>query len=76
MNTERLFQTILLDYATEQLKLEHKLETMINSDLDIDVKITNIKTLLAKITEVESCVAKFNSMVQLDNNNNNKEEKN
>ena len=69
MNTERLFNTVLIDYSSEQLRLEDKLETVINSKMDIDDKINQIKSLLAKITTNEASILKFKSMVSIPNNN-------
>jgi hypothetical protein len=69
MNTERLFNAVLIDYSSEQLRLEDKLETVINSKMDIDDKINQIKSLLAKITTNEASILKFKSMVSIPNNN-------
>jgi uncharacterized protein YutD len=69
MNTERLFNAVLIDYSSEQLRLEDKLETVINSKMDIDDKINQIKSLLAEITTNEASILKFKSMVSIPNNN-------
>ncbi len=73
MNTERLFNAVLIDYSSEQLRLEDKLELVINSKMDIDEKIIKIKSLLRKITTNEASILKFKSMVSINNNNNNNE---
>lgn len=70
MNTERLFNAVLIDYSSEQLRLEDKLETVINSKMDIDEKIYEIKSLLSKITTNEASILKFKAMVSINNNNN------
>lgn len=70
MNTERLFNAVLIDYSSEQLRLEDKLETVINSKLDIDEKILEIKSLLSQITTNEASILKFKAMVSINNNNN------
>lgn len=70
MNTERLFNAVLIDYSSEQLKLEDKLESTINSNMGIDEKIYEIKSLLAKITTNEASMLKFKAMVSINNNNN------
>lgn len=71
MNTERLFNAVLIDYSSEQIRLEDKLETVINSTMDIDSKIYEIKSLLQKITTNEASILKFKDMVSINNNNNN-----
>lgn len=68
MNTERLFNAVLVDYSSEQIRLEDKLETVINSTMDIDDKIHQIKSLLVKITTNETSVLKFKDMVSINNN--------
>lgn len=73
MNTERLFNAVLIAYSSEQIRLEDKLETVINSTMDIDSKIDEIKSLLAKIATNEASINKFKDMVSINNNNNNNE---
>ena len=63
MNTERLFNIIATDLTSDKLKLEHELERIINSDLEIGFKTKTIKDLLANIATIEISLNKFISMV-------------
>lgn len=73
MNGERLFKTILMELNLDSIKLEDELETIINSDMNINDKTLKIKELLTKIAITEASITKFSSMVSI---NNNKEIKN
>ena len=73
MNGERLFKTILMELNLDSIKLEDELETVINSDMNINDKTLKIKELLTKIAITEASITKFSSMVSI---NNNKEIKN
>lgn len=75
MNTERLFNVVLLELTTDKMKLEDRLEQTINSSDTIDQKVSSIKSLLAGIANNEASAAKLQSMLN-NNNNNNIEEKN
>ena len=75
MNTQRLFNVVLLDWSTEKLKIEDDLERVIASDDDINSKSYRIRQLVANLTAVEANIEKFNSMVSVNNNENNEKEK-
>lgn len=75
MNTQRLFNVVLLEWSTEKLKIEDDLERVIASGDDIDDKSHRIKQLVARLTTVEANIEKFNSMVSVNNNENNEKEK-
>jgi len=75
MNTERLFNVVLLELTTDKMKLEDRLEQTINSSETIDQKSSSIKMILASIANNEASVAKLQSMLN-NNNNNNIEQKN
>lgn len=75
MNTQRLFNVVLLDWSTEKLKIEDDLERVIASVDDIENKSNRIKQLVARLTAVEANIEKFNSMVSINNNENNEKEK-
>jgi hypothetical protein len=75
MNTQRLFNVVLLDWSTEKLKIEDDLERVIASDDDIYSKSYRIRQLVANLTAVEANIEKFNSMVSVNNNENNEKEK-
>ena len=70
MNTERLFKIVLVDLTSDQLKLEDELEKTINSDMEINIKVSNIKSLLNRMSINESSLTRFNSMIEANNNNN------
>jgi len=75
MNTERLFNVLLLELTTDRMKLEDRLEQTINSSENIDQKCTSIKMILAGIANNEASEAKLQSMLN-NNKNNNIEQKN
>lgn len=63
MNSNRLFQIVVMDLTSDVLKLEDELERVINSNLEITKKTNKIKSLLTKITNAEASILKFNGMV-------------
>lgn len=75
MNTQRLFNVVLLDWSTEKLKIEDDLERVIASDDDIESKSYRIRQLVAQLAAVEANIEKFNSMVSANNNENNENQK-
>ena len=75
MNTQRLFNVVLLEWSTEKLKIEDDLERVIASGDDINDKSHRIKQLVDRLTTVEANIEKFNSMVSVNNNENNEKEK-
>lgn len=72
MNTERLFNVILLELSTDKLKLEDDLEQTINAQYDIGFKADKIKDILDKLSKTETTIARLKAMLT---NNNNTEEK-
>ena len=74
MNTERLFNIVLTSLSSDLLILEQELERCINSDIDTDTKITQIKSLLNKIVLSESSITKFRNMITNNNNENTKKD--
>ncbi len=75
MNTERLFNVVLLELTTDKLKIEDGLEQVLASSEDIATKSYKIKELVARLAAVETSIEKFNSMVSNINNNDNNKEK-
>lgn len=69
MNTQRLTKIVLLELGNDQLKLEEELESMINSETDINVKITTIKSLLGRLSVNDASIARFSKMAEQQNNN-------
>jgi hypothetical protein len=69
MNTERLFTIIVTELSTDLLKQEVELERLINSAVDINTKISDIKTCLEKISIIEMSLHKFNNMININNDN-------
>jgi hypothetical protein len=72
MNTERLFNVVLLELSVEKLKIEDALEQTLVSTDDISNKSHRIKDLVARLATVETSIEKFNAMVSNNNNNENK----
>jgi len=75
MNTQRLFNVVLLDWSTEKLKIEDDLERVIASDDDIESKSYRIRQLVGQLSAIETNIEKFNSMVSVNNNENNENKK-
>ena len=69
MNAERLFTIIVTELSTDLLKQEVELERLINSAVDINTKISDIKTCLEKISIIEMSLHKFNNMININNDN-------
>lgn len=72
MNTERLFNIVISELSIDKLKLESELETAINSTDGVDAKVMEIKHILARMSTIENCIAKFSNLIN--NNNNNQKE--
>lgn len=70
METNRFIQIMIMELTSKALKLEEKLEMVINSDLDIDEKIQKSKKLLRKLTVAENEHARFMNLLSKDENNN------
>jgi capsule polysaccharide export protein KpsE/RkpR len=68
MNTQRLFNVVLLEWSTEKLKIEDDLERVIASDDNIESKSSKIRGLVARLAAVETNIEKFNTMVSANNN--------
>lgn len=74
MNTERLFNIVMAELSIDKLKLESELEDAINSkDQSIDVRVNNIKNILARLSAIENSIAKFSNLINNNNNNIQKE---
>jgi hypothetical protein len=69
MNSERLIKIVMMELASDQLKLEDELEKTINSDLEINAKVMNIKSLLGQMMAIDASISKFTSMTTNNNNN-------
>jgi hypothetical protein len=73
METENRILTIVsLDLTSKILKLEEQLETTINSNLDVDIKLTKITDLLGEIVLAEKSLEKFTIMTNKNNVSDNK----
>ena len=74
MNAERLLNIVMMEMATDKLKLEAELESHINSkDMTLNDKINMIKGTLIRLASTETGIAKFNELINNNNNNNQKE---
>lgn len=51
-----------MELTTDNLKLEEELEKTINSDIETEIKVKTIKTLLAKIVATEASIVKFTNI--------------
>ncbi len=57
------------DLSLDNLKLQESLEKSINSNDDINIKITDVKNLLNKIVTNELIIKKFQELTTPNNNN-------
>jgi cell fate (sporulation/competence/biofilm development) regulator YmcA (YheA/YmcA/DUF963 family) len=71
MDTSRVINIILTDLSLENLKLQEKLENLINSNKDVNEKVFTIKDALKSLAINELMITKFQAMVSQTNNNNN-----
>ena len=70
MNIENLFKMVEFSYEVDKIKLETKLENIINSSkLGSQQKLKKIKKYIAKIAFLELQKNKFNTMTNDDINN-------
>jgi hypothetical protein len=72
MDSARIVSIILSELSVENLKLQEKLEGVINSNRQIEEKVLAIKDTLKSLAINELMISKFQSMVS---NQNNKEVK-
>jgi len=72
MNAERIFRIVMTDLSSERLKLEEDLERVMNSDIESEFKVQQIKSFISRIAIVDASLAQFSSM--MNNNNTNKNE--
>lgn len=69
METNRIIAIIMSELSLDNLKLQESLEKTINSTEDIDIKIMNVKSILAKLATNEQMITKFQTLVSPNNNN-------
>jgi hypothetical protein len=70
MEIENLFKIVKISYEMDKIKLETKLETIINSGkIKNDKKVKKIKKYIGKLALLELHKNKFNMMTNDDNNN-------
>lgn len=69
MDTNRIITIIMSELSLDNLKLQESLEKTINSTEDIDIKIMNVKSILAKLATNEQMITKFQTLVSPNNNN-------
>lgn len=75
METNRIIQALLTSYSTDQLMVEDDLERIINDKTKpLSDRVSEVKQLLEKLTTIEQSVAKLQTMLQNNNNNNLKED--
>jgi len=65
MDSDRIFKIIIMDLTLENIKLEEKLENIVNSTICINEKTIIIKEILSKIVNNENSIVKFTSMFSI-----------
>jgi len=68
MDTNRLVNIIFTDLTLENLKLQDKMDSLINSNDSTDIKTHAIKKALEQLALNELMINKFQSLVQSTNN--------
>jgi hypothetical protein len=71
MDYNRVFQILTMELTSDILKSEDELERLMNSNIDINEKISKIKEQLSKINTLEHNLNKLTNMLKRDENNNN-----
>lgn len=69
MDTNRVLQIVLSELSLENLKLQEKLESAVNSTSEIDHKVSTIQQIITQLSISDLKIAKFQSMLQQQNNN-------
>lgn len=59
-----------MELIADQMKLEDTLERTINSDMEINQKVKNIKHILNELTSLEASIKKFAMLTGSSENNN------
>lgn len=68
MDMNRILSIVSSELASENLKLQEKLESTVNSiDIDVDLKVLGIKQILRDLVINEQSLIKFQAMVQPNN---------
>jgi len=71
METSRTIQALLFSLSTDQLTIEDDMERIINDkDKPLDIRIFEVKNLLAKSIATEQSIAKIQAMLENNNKNN------
>ena len=71
----RILQLVIADLGLDRMKTEEKLQVAINSNKDVNEKLSEIKELLREIVTIDGMVEqwqKYTSAEQPQNNNENK----
>ncbi len=70
MDTNRVLQIVLSELSLENLKLQEKLESAVNSNSEIDMKVSNLQTIITQLAISDLKIAKYQPMLQQQQNNN------
>ena len=63
MDTNRVINIVIAELGVENLKLQERLETAINSNEDIDSKVLRITSALSTLVTNELMLEKFTTMI-------------
>jgi hypothetical protein len=66
----RIIPIISLELSCKLLKLEEQLEKVVNSDLEVNIKVKQVTDLLGQIILTEKSLEKFTSMTTKTNPDN------
>ena len=68
MNTQRIFEAMALKVSLDQKRLDDELERVVNSDIPLDNKLSNMESVLQKMVNLDGIVIKLNEVIQITNN--------
>jgi hypothetical protein len=68
METDKLFNVIILDWTTEKMKIDIDLQTIVNSNEKTKKKSKLIRKLVNKLLMIELNIEKFNTMITINEN--------
>lgn len=67
----RIIQLVTTSLALEKMKAEEKLQSVINSNIDVDDKLNKIKEILSEIVNIDNMIRKWSEYLPNEESNNN-----
>jgi hypothetical protein len=67
----RIIQLVTSSLALDKMKAEEKLQSVINSNSDIDKKLNKIKEILSEVVNIDNMIRKWMEYLPPEESNNN-----